>query len=294
MSQTGADGEESSDHELLFSLGSALNEHRWSLVAVTGGLLPALVAVFTILGQELQDRGDWAYIGGVVAVIALGTVLQLLSGWAARRATELDLVEADRLRVTLKDALQPVAEMIADMVPMTKTQRTGMLPQVATQAVGALTLIFADVDRARATVYRLNPEGDMHYVSYAGRGEGVQPQPFKRHTTRGESALQMVRSGRDLLVENIDERPPDAKPDSAPPYAGSRSGYKTFITCSITDRSKSYGMVTVDAPRPGGLSNTDMQLVGLMADLLSVAFAIEERGSRPQKGIGGVAGDGIK
>lgn len=288
MSQVGADNEQDSNHRLLLRCGLFINGHRWWLLAITLGLLPTLVAVFTVFGQELNGVADWVFIGGMVAAIVLNAFLQLLSGWAEKQSTALDLAEADQLRVTLKDALQPVVEMIADMAPMNRADRVATLPRVADKAVGALTKIAAHVERARATVYRLNADGDMHYVSYDGRGEGVQPQPFMRHTLRGERALEMVRNCLDLLVEDIDEHPPDAKKDAPPPYAGSRSGYKTFISCSITVRSKSYGMVTVDAPNPGDLSANDMQLVGLVADLLGVAFAIEERGLR--RGVGDAAG----
>jgi hypothetical protein len=292
MSQVGAGNAQVSNHRLLLRFGLFINGHRWWLLAMTLGLLPTLVALFTVFGQELKGIADWLFIGGMVVAIVLNAFLQLLSGWAEKRAAEREFIEADQLRVTLKDALQPVVEMIADMAPMNRADRVATLPRVADKAVGALTNIVADVARARATVYRLSAEGDMHYVSYAGRGEGVQPQPFKRHTVRGERALEMVRNRLDLLVEDIDERPLDAKKDAPPPYAGSLSGYKTFISCSITVRSKSYGMVTVDAPKPGDLSGTDMQLVGLVADLLGVAFAIEERGVR--RGVGDAAGERIE
>jgi hypothetical protein len=166
---------------------------------------------------------------------------------------------------------------------------------VAIQAAGALNLIFADRERTRATVYRLTADGNMECVCYQGRGEGVQPQPFTKGTLRGEQALAIVRDGRNLLVRDIDdvETANDGKVVS-PDYRGSRSGYKTFITCSITNRDKPCGMVTLDPPDVYDLSDTDKQLAGLMADLLAVAFAIEERGSRPPRGAGASAGTDLE
>jgi GAF domain-containing protein len=112
------------------------------------------------------------------------------------------------------------------------------------------------------------------------------PQPFVRFTPRGETALAMVRSGEDRLVPNIDRLEP-----GAPDYRGSRGGYETFIACSITAGTKPQGMVTVDAPHPNVLSGPDLQIVGLVADLLAVAFALA---TRPQRGAGRAAGVGIK
>ncbi|WP_441963520.1 GAF domain-containing protein [Mycolicibacterium houstonense] len=295
MSQVEGDGEPGTEHELLLRFGLFVNDHRGWLLLFTGCLLPGAAAFLSVVGQDLDDGGDFAYVGGAVAVIVVGGLLQMLSSWAARKSSELDLVEADRLRVTLKDALQPVAEMIADMELLgRRPDRVAMLKSVAAQAVGALKLIFADIDRARATVYQLTPDGDLECIIYQGRGEGVQPQPFERQTPRGEQALAMVRSDQDMLIVDIDtvETASDGKVIS-PDYRGSRSGYKTFISCSITNKDKPYGMVTLDAPHPGDLSDTDKQLVGLMADLLAIAFAIEERGSRSPK-VGEAAGKGIE
>jgi hypothetical protein len=286
MSQAEADSDHGgTKHDLLLRVGASLNAHRRWLVAITGGLLPGVAAVLSVVGQELQDIGDWAYVGSAGMAIVASALLQLLSGWAAEQTAEIDLREADRLRVTLKDALQPVAEMIADMELLSRhSDRVAALRNVATQAVGGLHLIFADIDRARSTVYRLTEDGDMDCVSYFGRGEGVQPQPFLRYTQRGEQVLAMVRAGEEMLIPDVDavEINSDGKVVS-PDYRGSRSGYKTFISCSITNRDKRYGMVTPDAPVPRCLSDTDKHLVGLMADLLAVAFAIEERAARTTK-----------
>lgn len=295
MSQTEGDDEPGASHELLLRVGLFVNDHRGWLLLVTAAVLPAAAVVLGAVGQELNDGGDWSFVGGAGVCVLVSGLLQMLSGWAAGRASEMDLLEVDRLRVTLKDALQPVAEMIADMELLSRRpERVAMLRNVATQAVGALNLIFADIERTRATVYRLTAQGDMECMSYLGRGEGVQPQPFRRQTARGEQALAIVRAGQDVLITDIDdvETASDGRVVS-PDYRGSRSGYKTFISCSITNKDKPYGMVTLDAPDAGDLSDTDKQLVGLMADLLAIAFAIEERGSQ-QPRLGGAAGRSVQ
>lgn len=294
MSQGEDDGPAPS-HDLLLRLGEFINGHRRWTLTFTAGLLPGLAAVLSVVGQELQDRGDWFFLLGAAAAILASALLQLLSGWAADQTAEVDRVEAEILRVTLKDALQPVAEMIAEMELLSQRRdRTAKLEAVANQAVGALKLIFPHIERARATVYRLTDSGDMECLCYQGRGEGVRPQPFVRYTSRGEQALAVLAAGGELRIEDIDavETASDGRVVS-PDYRGTRSGYKTFITCSITNGHRRYGMVTLDAPEPGSLTDTDAQLVGLMADLLAIAFAIEERGSRA-RGLGQEGGQGTE
>jgi GAF domain-containing protein len=51
------------------------------------------------------------------------------------------------------------------------------------------------------------------------------------------------------------------------------AGYRTFISAPIADRQRTYGMVAVDAPKPGDLLRSDQHLVMLVADLLAIAFA---------------------
>jgi hypothetical protein len=288
-------------HGLLLRIGLFINGHRGWLAAITAGVLPAAAAVLAVVGTDLKDGGDWACVLGAGAALIAGALLQLLSSWAEKQVAEIQLEAADALRVKLKDTLQPIIGRIADMAPMNTKDRAMTFDAVIEQAVGALVHIFDHVDRARATVYRIvlrdgsssDSDGHMECISYAGRG-GATPQPFVQYTSRGESALSMVRSGEDLLVANIEQFE-----TGAPDYRDRRGGYKTFIACSITTGNelhgtnppKHHGMVTVDAPLPNSLSAPDTQVVGLMADLLAVAFALQ---TRPRRGVGKSAGVGIK
>ena len=199
---------------------------------------------------------------GLVAVL-----LQYLRerGLSVRRDAEG--TEADRLRVAMKDALQPVAELIAEMPDQTKRQRQDQLRNVAIQAVGALILLLKDVERLRAVVYRIDDAG-MSCLAYQGRGN--TPNPFLTGTDRGDLALLMVEEGRDHFQADISTADHEA-------YRGSGNGYQTYISASIRTGDDGYGMVTVDAPHAGDLVDTDQQIVMVMADLLAIAFAEAER-----------------
>ena len=90
----------------------------------------------------------------------LGAALQLGREVWRRRITEAERTEANRFRVAVQDAFQPVAELIAGMPSMSKPRREARLKEVSQQAVGALRLLLKDVDRLRAAVYSLNESAD--------------------------------------------------------------------------------------------------------------------------------------
>ena len=80
----------------------------------------------------------------------------LFNDWAQRVEAGLQLSEAGQLRVTLRDALQPVAENVALMPVMTPAKRQQHLQVVATTAVAALHLALAGVEGRRAVVYEID------------------------------------------------------------------------------------------------------------------------------------------
>ena len=235
-------------------------------------LLPALVlllpvvAAFLISGGQLEGWDwAWALAGFAIWLSAVGLQVMREAGISARERAAM--TEADRLRVAMKDALQPVAELIADMPAKAKDQREAALLAVATQAVGALNLLLKDVERLRAVVYGLDEAG-MTCLAYAGRGD--RPQPFLRGTERGDLAMQLVETGGDRFE-------PDTRKASREGYAGSGDDYQSYISASISTSELGFGMVTVDAPRAGDLVDTDRQIVLLVADLLAIAFAEADR-----------------
>jgi hypothetical protein len=116
--------------------------------------------------------------------------------------SEGQAVEADRLRVAMKDAFRPVTELIATMPAMNKRERESRLKEFARQAQGALLLLLKDVDRLRAVVYELQVDpASMNVMAYGGRGD--RPGPFVAGTPRGDAALALVTSREHLFVEDL-------------------------------------------------------------------------------------------
>lgn len=242
-----------------------ISASRWWAPIATLVLAIAGTVCITI-GQDLADKSDWAWVGIGALLALVGGLIQLAR--EIGKAGEIDSAsqEAKRLRIAMKDALQPVAELIADMPGKTPKDRTRALDAVAHQSVSALTLLLKDVDRLRAVVYQLDGEG-MSHVAYHGRGS--TPNPFLETTDRGRLACQMVSEGKNHFE-------PDISKASSDGYKGTGNGYQTFISAAICTGDTGYGMLTVDAPNANDLVDTDRQIVCLVADLLAVAFAIAD------------------
>nr|NYG08759.1 hypothetical protein [Nocardioides lianchengensis] len=229
------------------------------MLAVVGTLL-------VTVGQDLNSRSDWAWVIVGALVALLGGLIQVLREVGTRAAFDTAALEAQRLRIAMKDALQPMAELIADLPSKTPKERERALEAVAQQAVSALTLLLKDVDRVRAVVYQLDSAG-MSKLAYHGRGN--TPNPFVKTTERGRLACEMVEEGKSHFEPDISQASSDA-------YKGTGNGYETYISAAINSGSTGYGMVTVDAPNALDLVDTDMQIVCVVADLLAIAFAIAD------------------
>lgn len=240
--------------------------------AVAAILLPAIGAALLTLADQLQDIDGgrrWTLVGCGLALILTAAAIQTIREVRRSRERAFEQTEAVRLRVAMKDALQPVTERIAGMPALKAKAREAQLQPVAVGAVGALALLLKDVDRLRAVVYQIEPDGSaMTHLAYAGRG-GHDPQPFTDDTSGGEDALALVRSGGHEFVPDL-RRSPAHRP------AAAQRGYQTYISASIAAGENAYGMLTVDAPHAGDLVDTDEEIVLVIADLLAIAFAIAD------------------
>lgn len=143
-------------------------------------LSPTAATLLVTLGQSLQDRGDWAYVVGGIATLLLTAAMDGVRTLYRSRKSKSELTDAGKLRVTLKDALQPIAEMLADMQRMTRSARIVQAGQVAQQSCSALALLFTGIDDVRVVVYRVDPSAsprrmDAVQTNRARGGRGARP-----------------------------------------------------------------------------------------------------------------------
>ena len=240
----------------------------WNVVIPLAAVFfTVLTFVGPILGADYQTLGDWLWLAAGVVGLVVVVLLPFAREWAGRAERQLETTEAAHLRVTIRNALQPLAENIALMPRMSPGKREAHLLVVAETAVAALRLVLDGVEGLRAVVYRLNEaETRMTCMAYHGRG-GRNPADFVSGTARGDSAIDLVLNAR-LVFE------PDLSALSESEYAGSGEGYRTFISVSIHNDEDAFGMLTVDAPQAGSLVALDAHVLEVVADMLAIAFAI--------------------
>jgi hypothetical protein len=166
-------------------------------------VLPGVAVVFVTIGAALKSTADWRWVLGGCALGILAAATQYGIRWADRELSRAESTEAQRLRVAMKDALQPLALGIAQMPAKSEAARKAYLEVVANQAAAALKLLLRDVDRLRAVVYKIDDqvEGQLQSMScLAYLGRASQPSLIMEGTPRWVSALSLVLSADDVIA----------------------------------------------------------------------------------------------
>ena len=235
-----------------------------TLICAVGGPL--------LIGAR-DDLGTWAVPVGI-ALIAAAIALQVVQIYRDRRTVAGLDDERATLRRELRDGLKPIAELLAQLPALDYEARAVKVQVIAQAAVGALfALLSPHVREVRATVYSLSSDPDrMVWLAHVGRGQ--KPRPFVGGTTRGDAALEFIQELRPVLFPDLGRHRPDG-------YEGTMTDYRTFIAVPIWTDGSLYGMVTVDAPDPHSLSESDVYLAELVAELMAASFEVANVESLP-------------
>lgn len=237
------------------------------LLAAVGGWLFSLRDEFAGTDLRGYDGAVLALWGGI-ALVLLGIVIQVVRGWRQDLAGDRGDLETADLRIAMKDALRPLIGLISRMPDLRGELRVAQLTAVSDNAALALAkLLMSHVERARASVYALDPDGGaLRVVAYGGRGE--RPGEFVRGGSASDPAIDRVRAGETLVVDDWRSDPPAG-------FSKTESDWRSFVAVPIVSGDGyAYGMLTVDSPRPRSFGDTEQYTVAVVADLLAVAFAI--------------------
>lgn len=251
-------------------VGSRLD--RSILWRFMGILIPAVAGGSFGIGTNVHGRAVWWWDGVAIALLIVYTILDWLRELYRGRLRQIDETAAATLVVSLRDALRPIAEEIADMQPLARQTRRERANGIARRSADALKLVMKDVHDLRCVVYRANDQGNvLNVLEWVGRSGAPPPREFRRGDERGDAAFHTIEQREPCFVRDVNDQAEIAALPGV--YRGTRSGYRTFISAPIVDSGHDYGMVTVDAPEPGDLLLADKHLVMLAADMLAIAFA---------------------
>jgi hypothetical protein len=200
----------------------------------------------------------------IVVIAAAGALLlslarehrsQKLQQAIDRRRIRADEKNQSVIDGQLSPVLQLVAELIATENPATRRTTAG---EVRSALVVAASVIVGSAN-VRANLFELEYVGGvpscMRPRLFHGRGQKSQ-----RVFRPGDPTMERTLAGQYRFVSQVDP--------------GMGLAYETYLTHPITDGTTVYGVLTVDAPRTGDLSeDRDINIVRVLATITATAYA---------------------
>ena len=244
-----------------------IESHVLGALLIVGTVIAAVGAylVNSLLSSAGSRRRWLLVLGGALtaATILLAAAQQYRTNRRLQTAEEVAVEAEEELTVTLNAALAPITDYLASMADATDADDrkviVGQLLQAVVDAAVRLT-----APGARSTFYALDSsERVLSRVAYGGRA--AQPRPdFTLGTPDGDFVLDLVDRGDLVFIDDVAQHP--LVTPSAP-------GYRTVIAVAVTAGARRIGMLTVDAPEPGDLTSTHVELVRVLANLLGSGWA---------------------
>ncbi|MER7926975.1 GAF domain-containing protein [Streptomyces sp. NPDC096057] len=214
--------------------------------------------VGVLAGSAKGAAQTWLLIGGSVLVLAgitVSAIEKVRDNKSIKAAEDIAIQAQTDLTSTLNGALAPITSYLGKIAASPRALRKAEVGQLR-QAIVASAVKLTH-EKARSSYYEL-VVNDLNRVCYSGRAESPR-QKFSAGTSDGDYLLNLVRSKDLVFVEDI---------SSNPLVTPASSGYKTVIAVSVTAGDEVLGLLTVDAPAIGDLTDVHVQLVRVLANLL--------------------------
>jgi hypothetical protein len=233
-----------------------------AILSAAGAYVLAAVAGTSTGDERVRLLVFGALLAG--ATVGLGALQQLRTARRVRTAEQVAIEAREDLTLTLNGALAPITNYLGEMAvaptPEARAMIAGQLRQAVVDAAVRLTAA-----ESRSAFYSVNREGTMLTREvYAGRSTLPRPT-FVAGTQDGDAVLDLVHRGDLVFVVDVD---PDPMVTPSTPDA-----YRTVIAVAVTAGLLRVGMLTVDAPVLGALTNSDVELVRVLANLLGSGLA---------------------
>lgn len=259
------------------SLG-AVTWRRWGLrVGIPGTLAATAYVLQAQVGEQLPGWLHWTLLilGGLATVAALFMPTQVMShqlehSEAEKRVTRTIEESMAGYRVKINDGLRSFVVLLDEIINARPTERRELQGSMIQATMNFAALTLGDGRRTRACYYRFEsgPPRRLCTRQYAGR----QDEP-RREFVEGDPAGDYVfRSfgGRRAVLH-----PHDTAGD--PPPMHPTSAYRTFISAPVVSGETLFGMLSVDSPDVGDLTQQDKIFITIIAQILGSALAIGRR-----------------
>lgn len=190
-----------------------------------------------------------------------------------RRIVAAEQMAADRLaeyKVTTNDMLIPLSLAVTDVL----TTSSGAARREARQSLRQMTVDFAaeyvGPERSRSCFYGLEDDpatGARTLRLRAWHGRNKPPRPrFDPADEVDSQVFALVNSLDSMIVRDVQEVHQLGWTDL--------SEYRTFIAVTVCAGEQPLGLLTLDSLRAGDLSEEDLDLVRLFAQLLAAGLSV--------------------
>lgn len=235
-------------------------------------LAPAAGLLLGLAGTVVGPWGAWACAPALAGGVGL-----FLDAYSRRELRQ----RAGELKVVMHDCLQPLARCILSLVTKTtQTKRMHALPNVLWTILTAAIAVTA-TDGSRASFFRrVTKNGEdllvPDEVLSIGRGDAPVSR-FARSDGEGKDVWRAAEADQVVFYPDIlTAGPPDLDRDR-------ERHYRTFITAPIQVKGSLAGLLTINAPSPGDLTDDDVGIMRVLATLAGVAITLCE-GKWPEDG----------
>lgn len=250
---------------------------EWAMVkggwvpSVAGALSTAISGVMLATIGDLSRGDQWARLVLGILFAAVSAAIVIGVDWWRRRTDASSSSEVAQYSLTISNAIQPMVEVISAMPRQDSNTRKRTAEKVVGHAASSLQLLFHHVPNLRVVVYEIAENGDALTVShYVGRRD--KPRPFRLGDQgRGDAAFKMIKSSDEpLFVRDVND-------GDTPGWEDHGKSYSTFISAPIRTSEIGFGMLTIDGPIPGSISENDKGIVQVLATLLAIAMGERDR-----------------
>lgn len=239
------------------------------MLKVAAIVVAVAIAAAGWLAQVAERSSEWFVIWNALAVLLVA--VQGALGW--RAVTSARQARED-FKVVVFDQVGPLAQRLALMSRGNAAERRLALGETLTVGV-ACAAGLATTTRVRATLFgrTVDDAGRDVFVPHTTLGRGDRPQStFVRDPADAEGSAVWADAERDLprFCTDVRAEPPPGWDPSK------RRTYRTFITVPVHAGRDLVGLLTVNAPHPGDLTDDDAGTLQVIAALLGTALGMAD------------------
>lgn len=244
----------------------------WPWVAVAL-VFVVLSPVASLLTRDASGRTvvGWAIVQALATAAAflIPQVRQIRSEQRQSRAEEREFDTRVEVKLALNDALEPIVRLLGEVA---QEPKRGPRDQLRAQAVPLVLTTAAQLtgqDRVRACWFALEPGPPQRLEPQESLGRaGAVTTVFTAGTPEGDAALELVREGRALRLDDLAETAEGLW------RLDDESAYQSLVVVPVTVANVAFGVITLDGLEPGTFDDDDVALLRLMAGLLGTALSI--------------------